>query len=436
MYYIKPLNTMKQIIIIGAVWLILSNSLQSCLNSQAQNNKQQLLTRKDTSGTAQEWGQITQKHNELCDAIKQNPNDNNSKIKLAALYLNEGRNTGNTTHYNAIAMQIINGILADVGSNPEQQYFALSFKASILLSLHQFADAKKIAMLAQKLNPYDADIYGALVDASVELGEYDSAVAYCDKMISIRPDLRSYSRISYVREIYGDNNGAMQAMQFAVDAGVPGAENTEWARVQLAQLYLNKNSTDTAQLLLQQALALRPNYVLAIFGLAKVAEQKADYPTAIAHCEKAIATLSESSYVSYLAKINALNNNRAKASAINKDVVQLLEAVEKQNTSEKLIPHNGNRELAQAYLNNNQLDKALLHAQKDLASRPNNIDANELVAEIYFAQKNYVAASKHAHLAMHTGKKNKETLAKIKAIYQANNETKELSQITTVLSNL
>lgn len=57
------------------------------------------------------------------------------------------------------------------------------------------------------LNPYNADIYGALVDANVELGNYKEAVAMCDKMLSIRPDLRSSSRASYIRQIFGDNNG-------------------------------------------------------------------------------------------------------------------------------------------------------------------------------------------------------------------------------------
>jgi tetratricopeptide (TPR) repeat protein len=427
---------MKKIIITISICIAIACSLQSCLNSQAQNSNQQLLTRKDTTGASLEWQQIIDKHSQLSATITQDPTDNNSKIKLAALYLNEGRNTGNTAHYNTLAITLINDILSATNSNTEQQYFALSFKASILLNLHQFAEAKKIAILAQKLNPYDADIYGSLVDASVELGEYDSAVVFSDKMISIRPDLRSYSRVSYLREIYGDNNGAIQAMQLAVDAGIPGAENTEWARMQLAQLYINKNQTDTANYLIQQCLALRPNYIQAIYNKAKLAEHVGRYDSAIIYCQQAIATLSESSYISYLGKLQALNNNTTKATEIHTDVVKLLEEVETKNKTEKLLPHNGNRELAQAYLNTKQLDKALLYAQKDLALRPKNIDANELIAQVYFAQKNYTAASKHAHLALVTGKKNKETLTLIKSIYTANNEVLELAKLEKALKNI
>lgn len=53
--------------------------------------------------------------------------------------------------------------------------------------------------------------------------------------MSIRPDLRSYSRISYLREIYGDLDGAIEAMKLAVTAGYPGYEQTAWARLTLGK---------------------------------------------------------------------------------------------------------------------------------------------------------------------------------------------------------
>ncbi len=43
-----------------------------------------------------------------------------------------------------------------------------------------------------------------------------------NRMVSIRPDIRSYSRISYLREIHGDIPGAIEAMELAVEAGAPG----------------------------------------------------------------------------------------------------------------------------------------------------------------------------------------------------------------------
>ena len=51
---------------------------------------------------------------------------------------------------------------------------------------------------AVALNPNNAFVYGLLCDANVELGHYDEAVRMADKMNQVRPDLRAYSRVSYL----------------------------------------------------------------------------------------------------------------------------------------------------------------------------------------------------------------------------------------------
>lgn len=104
--------------------------------------------------------------------------------------------------------------------------------------MHQFEDALTAANAAYAISNHNAQLLGALVDANVELGNYAKAVEYCDMMMQLRPDIRSYSRVSYLRQIYGDNAGAIDAMKMAVESGLPGAESTEWARVILGDLLL------------------------------------------------------------------------------------------------------------------------------------------------------------------------------------------------------
>ena len=124
-----------------------------------------------------------------------------------------------------------------------------------------------IAEKAQKINPYNALIYGILVDGNVEMGNYKAAVENSDKMDSIRPDIRSYSRISYLREIYGDYPGAIEAMKLAVGAGGAGDEPTEWTRIQLARLYENTGDLKNAEMHYMIALDERPGYPYATAGL-------------------------------------------------------------------------------------------------------------------------------------------------------------------------
>lgn len=393
----------------------------ACNTASSKNSQYtDLLERQDTLGKSIEWENVKKQYNDNITAIAKDSNDNNARLKLTALYLNEARIGGNQSYYYKATLQMINHLLSKENITKDDRFMALTYKSSVLLSLHQFADAKKTAEEAVMINPYNADIYGALVDANVEMGNYKEAVELCDKMLSIRPDLRSYSRASYIRQIYGDNDGAKAAMKMAVDAGPSGYEATEWARVNLGDLYLNTGKYDTAKYMYESALIYRPNYPYAEIGLAKLARAQKQYDSAIVHCERAIRVLSESSFVTMLAELNELKGDVAKATEIHNDVLKLLQEGEKENEKELVARHNGYRELATGYMHAGKLNEALSYAQKDLAMRPENIDANELVAWIYFLKNDATNAKKHIDKALATNVKNANTLYKAYIIYNAN----------------
>src|SRR5206468_581439 len=119
--------------------------------------------------------------------------------------------------------------------------------------------------------------YGVLADALVELGEYEIAIQTLEKMVRMKPNLSSYSRIAYIRELNGDTEGAIQAMTMAVDSGAPDAENTAWCMVQLGNLYLNGGRFAQADEQYRLALARFPNYIHAFAGIAKLAVAQKDF---------------------------------------------------------------------------------------------------------------------------------------------------------------
>lgn len=371
-----------------------------------------LLERQGALAQAVEWDKTKEKVAELRAKVEANPEDLKSRLQIATIYMNEGRITGDT-YYHQAAMKILDGVLKIDGNNFE----ALTYKASIAMSLHRFAEAKELAEKARAINPANAYVYGVLVDANVELGNYQQAIQMSDTMQKLKPSLESYARASYLREINGDYPGAIEAMSLANQAGGQGSESEEWTRVALGNLYLNIGKLDSAKMLFETSLLYRPDFPTAYIGLANVASAQKQYDTAIKYTEKAIKVISETKFVQYLGELYELKGDKKKAGEIRADVIRLLNEAENENGDEIVLKHNGNRELATAYLDNGELDKALKFAQTDLALRPENIDANELVAWIYFLKGDYSNAKIHAEKMLATNTSNAQTLYKAGLIF-------------------
>lgn len=395
-----------------------------------------LLPRKTVMGPENEKATIDSAYSKAIAALQANPEDDKQYINIAAAFITEGRITGNGSYYGNAAVSMLNRVI-DNTPNTDVKFQALSLKSTVLLNMHQFKDALAAAQEGVNMNAYNAGIYGAMVDAHVELGDYDAAVKDCDLMLSIRPDLRSYSRASYLRQIYGDNAGAIAAMKMAVEAGVPGNESTEWARVILGDLYLNTGKADSAAFEYKSALVYRPGYPYAEMGLARVEQAKKNYDEAIVHTKNAIRTMSEVAFVAMLGDLYELKGDKEQATKVRGDVVNLLEEAERNQPADAPVKHNAHRELANAYLAAGNLDKALQQANEDLAMRPENIDANELVAWILYRKGDYADARLHADKMLRTNMKNATSLYKASLIYAAAGETtkaNDLKQLAAAIS--
>jgi tetratricopeptide (TPR) repeat protein len=158
---------------------------------------------------------------------------------------------------------------------------------SIALSRHEFSEALELGSAAEALAPGTARPLGIQFDALVELGRYEEAGTILERMLRARPDLASYARLSYYHELHGRLDDAIDAMERAVTAGAGAVENTEYARVLLADLWLLAGDRDRASSLYQTALRVMPGSVPALRGLARVAVASGDLDEAVAHLEAA-----------------------------------------------------------------------------------------------------------------------------------------------------
>ena len=373
----------------------------------------QLLSRQGQLAQYAEWPTIQNNANDLLRRIKENPNDLKSKTRLIALYLQEARVTGNYQYYDVAAMKLVKDILKKDPNNFE----ALTFKGLIFLSQHHFADGLTVAEQLRNSYPYDAFVHGMLVDANVEMGNYDSAVANAERMVSLRPDLRSYSRISYQREIHGDNAGAIDAMKMAVNAGAAGDESTEWTRIQLAKLYEHTGQLKYAEMHYTIALNERPGYPYALAGLARIATAQKDYDKAIDYYLKADSSMNDFSFEEELAEVYRLSNQNDKADKLYKNILDKMIAASKNTNNSDSIGHYADREIAYACLGVKDYDKALDHAMLEYNRRPDNIDVNETVAWIYYCKKDFKKGLPYINVALKTNCKNPVLLCRAGLIF-------------------
>jgi tetratricopeptide (TPR) repeat protein len=90
---------------------------------------------------------------------------------------------------------------------------ALKLRARVLLGLREWTQARELAVTLNKRAPDDLQVYGFLTEANAELGNYAEAEAACQWMLDLRPNnLAAFARTAYLRELFGDVEGAIEMM--------------------------------------------------------------------------------------------------------------------------------------------------------------------------------------------------------------------------------
>ncbi len=357
--------------------------------------------RQGESASTSEWINSKNAIESLIDVVKKHPANDEAKIKLGFAYIQESRASGNHAFYDVKAFELFDKVLNSDTANFE----ALIGKATVLLSQHHFTDAIPVALAAQKVNPYSAAVYGILTDAFVEDGDYDKAITMADKMASLRPDIRSYSRISYLREIHGDFPGAIEAMKLAVSAGYPGMEETEWCRMQLGHLYEQTGDLKTATAIYEESIYFRPSFAHAYAGLARIDKANKNYSSAISNLNKAISMNEDFAFQQELTEVYRISNQPEKASSSAQKAIVLLAGIKGDESSSK-HGHYADKELALAYLDAYDYNNALKHALIEYNRRPDNIDVEQTLAWVYYKLGKYDRANQYITQATRTNSKN------------------------------
>jgi tetratricopeptide (TPR) repeat protein len=277
---------------------------------------------------------------------------------LASAYMQKARETGDFT-LNSRADAALGRALEIERDN----YDALKLRAKLLLTYHRFREGLDLARRAQSVRPADHDVYGALTDALVELGEYPAAIEAAQKMVDLRPDASAYARIAYLRSLHGDTEGAIEAMQVAVKSSNPkDPEAVAWSRVHLGIELANAGRREEAEREYDKALLTFPGHHLALDAKARSRMAAGDLSTAIQIYER---EQSDSPSADVALALGDLYAHLGRLSEANKQY-EMFESLERAN----VVAENSWHHMVNYWLDQDKnLSGALEQAQREYDSR-------------------------------------------------------------------
>ena len=305
-------------------------------------------------------------------AIQQNSSDARGYNLLASAFMQKARETGDFS-INARAEESLKHSLRVSPNN----YEGLKLQAILKLVYHQFAEALEIAKRVQSANPRDQENYGSMVDAQVELGDYQAAVDAAQTMVDLKPNTASYSRISYLRSLHGDTKGAIEMMKMAISAASPqNPESVAWCRVHLGDELMNDGRMDEAEREYDHALYIFPDYHLALAAKARARFAAGDAENAISFYRRAIERSPSPEYIAPLGDLYAKLGRAEEA----RQQYEQVEFIEKMGASAGTYTN----QLALFWANHDtRLDDALTAAERERAARKDIYTADILAWCLY-----------------------------------------------------
>ncbi len=205
---------------------------------------------------------------------------------LGNAFLQKVRETGDAAFYARAQTAFGQGLKRD-----PRDAGSLTGMGALALARHHFNGGLRYGMKAHVSAPEVVRPYGVIVDAQVELGSYRDAARTLQEMVDLKPNLSSYARVSYFRELHGDLPGALQAMRLAVSAGGDTPENVAYVQTLLGNLQFDRGRLREARAAYRLGLARYPKYVPAQAGLARVEAARGRLGAAIRRYRAIVARL-------------------------------------------------------------------------------------------------------------------------------------------------
>jgi len=303
--------------------------------------------------------------------LKRQAHDPRAYLYLGDAFIQKARESGDLSYYERAEQALRKALDLAPGHSGVIRHLAYVFSVQ-----HAFQAAATGAAKAIALDPSDSQAYGVLGDASLEMGQYEQAAHAYQRMFELQADLASYSRLSGLKNLQGDPEGAIADLERAIQAGQAAGQPREsiaWAQWQLGSEHLGLGRLHEAETQYRAALATYPNYYRATAGLAHVRVAQQRYDEAIGLYQQAMTVVPLPEYAAALGDVYTRLGRPEEA----QKQYALVEYIGLLSTLNKVLY---NRELAYFYADHDiKLLEALALARKELESRQ-DIYAYDLLA--------------------------------------------------------
>ena len=273
-----------------------------------------LLAAEKRSGPANEADQVQRF---LEDRVQRDPDDILAQNRLADIYLQRLRDTGDYEWLRR-AGEATRRSLASVPA--EQNASGLFMQGRVEYESHHFAAARDRASALTKIEPGKSRGFALLGDALLEFGDLDQAAAAYDEMQKRKGDsVEIETRLARLEPARGAHDSARmhfeKALEASRDFSPASPEIIAWCLVQLGQLAFNLGQWDAAEKNFQAALAERPNDFGALEHLGELRAAQEKYDEAISLYEEVIARTPRPEFWQALGDVYAARGKLIEAAA-------------------------------------------------------------------------------------------------------------------------
>lgn len=277
---------------------------------------------------------------------------------------------------------------ATVNENP-QQVHAWVLLTWVRMIEHRFNDALTAAKRAEKLAPDNPKMLALMSDALVELGRYDEAANVTQRLVDVAPGIPAWTRVSHLRFLFNDSDGAIQIMDMATRAGVLHGEPSAWSWLDLAKLYLDANNPLGASEAVAAAERAYPGLAATRSVEARLKLAQGDARAALQGYRQALAIQPGAEDALAAWRIA----RQLKDTGQEKHLAALLEGFG------KLDRERSRRALADYFTDSGQLNAALDCARTEFAARP-DLYSEATLARVLMRMGNETEARQHATAAL------------------------------------